>query len=96
MQKTADFTAFFALYSAVTRSPELTLAEKTAAIECAYDEYVTRITPHAYHAIAKRLAAMPPREHAQDRQAGDVAAEKPTAPAPARSAKGTFLPRSSR
>jgi len=96
MLKTADFVAFLNLYDAVAHSSELTLAEKTAAIEIAHDEYCQRAQPVAYRAIAKRLAALPPREHAQDRQARDLAATSPNPSAPARSPKGTFLPRSGR
>jgi hypothetical protein len=63
MQKTTEFLVFMQLYEAVTRCPELTLAEKTAAIEAASDEFMPRLQPGAYREIVKRLAALPPREH---------------------------------
>lgn len=54
--KTAEFSAFLTLYHAVLSSPYLTVAEKTAAIEAAFDDYNSRAQPGSYHAIVKRLA----------------------------------------
>jgi len=62
MLKTNEFKAFYDLYHAILRDELLTLAEKTAAIEAAGDEFLTRAQPAAYRDIVRRLAALPPRE----------------------------------
>lgn len=74
---TAAFSAFMDLYHAVLSSPVLTLAEKTSAIEAAYDEFAGRVQPPAFAAIAKRLAATPPREPNAETQSAAKAAAAP-------------------
>ena len=78
MTQTAAFSAFLNLYYAVLSSEVLTLAEKTAAIEAACDEYDNgSIRPAAYKAIVHRLAVLPPKEpHAPSK----VPQETPAAP----------------
>ena len=41
----ARFLEFLALYNAVMSTPELSLAERTAAIEAAHDEFASRNNP---------------------------------------------------
>jgi hypothetical protein len=94
MQKATEFLTFLEIYNAVTASTVLTRAEKIAVIEQAFDDYNVRLQPGAYHAIAKRLAALPVKDHAQESNPkADNIAPPPAAP---RETKGSVVSRSRR
>lgn len=82
MSKATEFADFLAFYSDVVHSSFLSLAEKTALIEAAHDEYRVRVQPPPFRLIAERLAALPPREINAEAKA-EAARPAPIVPKPA-------------
>jgi hypothetical protein len=94
MMRAVEFHDFLRLYTDTVASPHLTVPEKVAIIEAAFDEYSIRAQPAHYMAAARRLATNPWRHHA----ARETAEENQPAPDAAKhgSAKGRVAPRTGR